>query len=52
VIEGEQLRLEWVGGGTLQTATDVLGPWSDILGATSPYLSPMTNAAQFFRVKQ
>jgi hypothetical protein len=51
VIEGEQLRLEWVGGGTLQSATDVLGPWRDILGATSPYLSPMTNAARFFRVK-
>ena len=52
VVEGEQLRLEWVGEGTLQSATTVLGPWDDVPQATSPYLSPMTNAAQFFRVKQ
>jgi hypothetical protein len=52
VLQGKQLRLEWVGGGTLQTATNVLGTWSDISGAVSPYLHPATNPAQFFRVKQ
>ena len=52
VLEGGQLRLEWVGGGTLQTTTNVLGPWSDVSGAVSPYLTPTTNSAQFFRVKQ
>jgi uncharacterized repeat protein (TIGR02543 family) len=52
VIQGGQLRLEWVGGGTLQTATNVLGSWSDISGVVSPYLIPPTNSAQFFRVKQ
>jgi uncharacterized repeat protein (TIGR02543 family) len=52
VLQGGQLKLEWVGGGTLQTATNVLGSWSDIPGAVSPYLAPATNSAQFFRVKQ
>ena len=52
VLQEGQLRLEWVGGGTLQTATTVAGPWSDVSGAVSPYLHPPTNSAQFFRVKQ
>jgi hypothetical protein len=52
VLEGGRLRLEWVGGGTLQTATKVAGPWSDIFGASSPFLASTTNSAQFFRVKQ
>ena len=51
VLQGGQLRLEWVGG-TLQTATNLAGPWSDLSGAVSPYLLPTTNSAQFFRVKQ
>jgi hypothetical protein len=52
VLQGGQLRLEWVGGGTLQTANDMAGPWSDILGASSPYLADTTNSVQFFRMKQ
>ncbi len=51
VLQGGQLRLEWLGG-TLQTTTNVAGPWNDISGAVSPYLNPTTNPAQFFRVKQ
>jgi uncharacterized repeat protein (TIGR02543 family) len=52
VLQSGQLRLEWVGGSTLQTAPNVAGPWSDVSGAVSPYLAPTTNSAQFFRVKQ
>jgi hypothetical protein len=51
VLQGGQLRLEWVGGGTLQTATNLPGAWSDVPGGTSPFLTGPTNAAQFFRVK-
>jgi hypothetical protein len=47
-----QLRLQWVGGGTLQTASNVPGPWNDVSGVTSPFLADTTNPAQFFRVKQ
>ena len=52
VLQGGQLRLEWVGGGTLQSATNLPGTWSDVSGAASPYLTSTTNSAQFFRVKQ
>jgi hypothetical protein len=52
VLQGRQLRLEWVGGGTLQTATNLPGAWSDVPGGTSPFLAAPTNAAQFFRLKQ
>jgi len=52
VLQGRQLRLEWAGGGTLQTTTNLSGPWSDVPGAVSPSLNPTTNSAQFFRVKQ
>jgi hypothetical protein len=52
VLQGGQIKLEWAGVGTLQTTTNMAGPWSDIPGTVSPYLAPATNAAQFFRVKQ
>lgn len=52
VLQEGQVRLEWGGGGTLQTATNLTGLWNEVSGATSPYLSPMTNTAQFFRLKQ
>ena len=40
------------GGGTLQTATNVPGPWSDVSGVTNLFSADTTNPAQFFRVKQ
>ena len=51
MIQSGQMRIEWLGG-TLQTATDLAGPWNDIPGATSPYLAPVVSPKQFFRVKQ
>jgi hypothetical protein len=38
VLQRARRRLEWVGGGTLQTATNVLGPWSAVSGAVRPDL--------------
>ncbi len=49
---GGAIQIQWAGGGTLQTATDMSGPWSDLLGAASPCLIPATNSAQFFRVNK
>lgn len=49
---GGQIQIQWAGGGTLQTASNVVGPWSDVSGVVSPYLHATTNSAQFFRVKQ
>jgi hypothetical protein len=34
---GNSLVLNW-SSGTLQSATNVLGPWYDIGGAASPYM--------------
>ena len=46
-----QLQLIW-GAGTLQSATDVAGPYVDILSAIAPYTVQTTNAQQFYRLKQ
>jgi hypothetical protein len=51
VIQSGQMRIEWLGG-TLQTASDLEGPWNDIPNATSPYLAPVVSPKQFFRVRQ
>jgi hypothetical protein len=51
-LQAGQLRLEWTGGGMLQTATNPSGLWNNLSGAVSPHLAPTTNAAQFFRIKQ
>ena len=44
------LKLEWKGGGTLQAAPKVNGPWQDVPGATSPYTLNPTEAATFGRI--
>jgi hypothetical protein len=48
------VTVTWKGGGTLQAATAVTGPWEDVVGATSPYtFSPaITGPALFGRIKQ
>jgi hypothetical protein len=38
--------------GTLQAADVVTGPYADVAGATSPYATPATGAAKYFRTKQ
>jgi len=35
--------------GTLQTATDINGPWADVVGAASPYVISASQPQQFFR---
>lgn len=46
------LVLTWTGGGTLQAAASVLGPWQDVTGATSPYTFKPTSPMLFGRVRQ
>jgi hypothetical protein len=38
--------------GTLQSATSITGPWTDVVGATSPATLPATGAQAFYRAKQ
>jgi len=46
------VTVEWTGGGTLQSASNVLGPWSDIPGATSPFTFIASQPIAVFRVRQ
>jgi hypothetical protein len=48
-VSGGNLTLNW-SQGTLQTATNLLGPWTDI-ASPSPVSVGTTNKEQFFRVK-
>jgi hypothetical protein len=46
-FSGGNVTVTWQGG-TLQTATDVVGPWTDST-ATSPLTEAATGAAKFYR---
>jgi hypothetical protein len=47
------LILQWNKGFTLQSAADVIGPYTSLVGATSPYTNQFTNSPQgFFRLSQ
>jgi hypothetical protein len=46
-----QLQLNWLQG-TLQVATNIGGPFTNLSNATPPYTISPTNVRQFFRVKQ
>jgi len=51
--QGNNLVLTWPAGWTLQSATNVVGPYNDVSGATSPYTNDMTlKPLQFFRLRQ
>jgi len=47
---GTNVIVSWPGGGTLQSAPEAIGPWTDITGATSPYVTPAREARAFYRV--
>jgi hypothetical protein len=46
------ITITWSGGGTLQAATAVTGPWQDVTGATSPYNFKPSGPVLFGRVRQ
>jgi hypothetical protein len=46
------ITVEWTGGGTLQAAPTVLGPWQDVTGATSPYTITPDQAMLYGRIRQ
>jgi hypothetical protein len=47
---GGNVILAWPVG-ILQSATQVAGPYNDILGATSPYTNVLSASQQFFRIR-
>jgi hypothetical protein len=46
------ITIEWTGGGTLQAAPAVTGPWTDVPGAASPYTFTPSQAILFGRIRQ
>jgi hypothetical protein len=51
-VTGNQIKLEWTGGGTLQSTTTLGSTWNDVSGASTGYTVPATGTAAFYRVKQ
>ena len=49
---GNSLVLQWGSGSVLQSATNVMGPWQDVSGATSPYTISFAGPQRFFRIRQ
>ena len=49
---GGDVTITWEGGGTLQQAEAVTGPWNNVAGAGSPYTVPTGASHQFYRVGQ
>jgi hypothetical protein len=51
-LKAGALVLSWPGCAfSLQSAPAVAGPYSDVLGATSPYTDSLSGAASFFRLR-
>ncbi|MCL5098540.1 MAG: immunoglobulin domain-containing protein [Candidatus Omnitrophica bacterium] len=51
-LVGNQVVISWTGTGTLQTASQLAGPWTDVSGATSPHTETPADAAKFYRIRQ
>jgi hypothetical protein len=49
---GGTMTLTWPSGWSLQSATNVTGPYNDVSGAASPWPVGMTNSQEFFRLRQ
>lgn len=50
-LEGNGISLHWKGVGTLQQAAEVSGPWTDLVGVTSPIWLPRDGGFAFFRLR-
>lgn len=45
-----QVTITWTGTATIQSASDVTGPWTDQFSGGNSYQTPVTGPAQFFRL--
>jgi len=52
--QGNSVSITWdaLSPYKLQSANDVNGPWTDVSGATSPYVTTPSQASQFYRLSQ
>ncbi|MCL5097647.1 MAG: hypothetical protein M1608_08985 [Candidatus Omnitrophica bacterium] len=51
-LQGNNVVISWTGTGTLQSADQVTGPWSDVDGATSPMTITPSGNSRFYRLRQ
>jgi hypothetical protein len=49
---GGKVVLSWVGGGTLQSSTNIVGTYADIVGSNSPWTNTPTSGQTYYRVRQ
>lgn len=49
---GANFQIDWTGAGTLQSADDITGPWTDVANAKSPFSSAIGGNRKFYRLKQ
>jgi hypothetical protein len=49
---GARVTISWTGGGTLETASTVAGPWTTVTGGGSGTPIDANASAAFYRVKQ
>jgi hypothetical protein len=49
-VPGNRLQLSW-NFGVLQSATELSGPYEDVIDATAPYVVAPTNLQQFYRLR-
>lgn len=49
---GGNVVLTWAGGGILQSSTNVVGTYTDIIGSSSPWTNAPTGVQKFYRIRQ
>ncbi len=49
-VSPPEVTLRWDCAATLQTSVNADGPWSNVVGATSPYVTPADGLHRFFRL--
>lgn len=50
--DGQTVVLTWTGGGLLESAPHLAGPWTSLPAATSPHRLAQPAGSQFFRLQQ
>lgn len=46
------ISIEWTGTGALQSSDSVIGPWTDVANAKSPFSAASSGLTKFYRLKQ
>ena len=50
VVDGN-FTITWTGGGEIETATDINGPWTPSGNTSGSFMEPVASGNKFFRIK-